>query len=69
MAIMANEVLAELQIKQQEMIDILLKKVEVLEGKVSGVQHGSGSNNLRIQELESEVEHLKHCLEASVLVN
>jgi len=51
------------------MIDILVKKVEVLEGKVSGVQHGSGSNNLRIQELESEVEHLKQCLEASVLVN
>ena len=48
MAIMANEALAELQIKQQEMINILVEK---------------------ISKLEKEVEHLKDCLEASVLVN
>ena len=48
MAIMANEVLAKLQINQQEMIDILMEKVKVL---------------------ELEVEHLRDCLEDSVLVN
>ena len=59
---MANEVLVELQLKQQEIIQLLRNQIKELYSL-------SGSNNIRIRQLESEVEHLKQLNNPPPLLN
>ena len=59
---LANEVLAELQLKQQEIIEILRKKLQHLESEHSKLSYATGQDNLRIKQLEEEVEELKRLL-------
>jgi len=59
---MANEVLVELQLKQQEIIQLLRNQIKELYSL-------SGSNNIRIRQLESEVEHLKQLNTPPPLLN
>lgn len=59
---LANEVLAELQLKQQEIIEILRKKLQVLEVEHAKLSYATGQDNLRIKQLEEEVEELKRLL-------
>ena len=59
---LANEVLVELQLKQQEIIEILRKKLQVLEADHAELSYATGQDNLRIKELEKEVEELKRLL-------
>ena len=59
---LANDVLVELQLKQQEIIEILRKKLQVLEADHAELSYATGQVNLRIKELEKEVEELKRLL-------
>ena len=56
---LANEVLAELQLKQQEIIEILRKKLQVLEAEHAKLSYATGQDNLRIKQLEEEVKELR----------
>ena len=59
---MANEVLVELQLKQQEIILILKDQIRELNSL-------TGSNNIRIKQLESEVEQLKQLYDPPPFLN
>tara|TARA_Y100001963_G_C6792847_1_gene456674 strand:- start:9459 stop:9665 length:207 start_codon:yes stop_codon:yes gene_type:complete len=56
---LANQVLVELQLKQQEIIEILRKKIQNLEKEHSKLAYASGEDNKRIKELEKQIKELK----------
>ena len=59
---MANEVLVELQLKQQEIIQLLRNQIKELYSLTD-------SNHIRIKQLELEVEHLKQLSVPPPLLN
>ena len=59
---MANEVLVELQLKQQEIIQLLRNQIKELYSLTD-------SNHIRIKQLELEVEHLKQLSEPPPFLN